>query len=159
VITISPNVVEPGDSVEIDTDVCGLDSSATASSPAFESTVDLEPVPDDLRMVGTAKIDQSTEPGQYTVSVECIGGAGASIKGQLRVVPPGGPNTGGGGLASTGGIGQNLTGTAASGIGGGRGTGGLPRGQGAALLVMLGAGALTGAVAAARARRPRPDPS
>jgi hypothetical protein len=158
VITISPDVAEPGDSVDIDTNACGLDSAATASSPAFESTVDLEPDPDDLRMLGTARIDPSAEPGQYTVSVECIGGAGASIKGQLRVVPLSGPNTGGGGLASTGGIGQNLAGTAAGGIGGVRGTGGLPAGQGAALLAMLGAGALAGAVVTVRARR-RPDPS
>ena len=157
VVTVSPDVAEPGDSVEIDTDGCGLDNFATASSPAFASSIDLKPVEEDFRLVGVAKVDQSAEPGQYTVSVECA--EGASIEGQLRVVPPGGPNTGGGGLASTGGIGPGLTGTAGGGIGRGPGTGGLPAGQVVALLAMLGLGALTGAVMVVRARRRPPDPS
>jgi hypothetical protein len=159
VVSISPDVAEPGDSVEIDTNACGFDSSANASSPAFEASIDLKAVDEATRLVGTAKVDQHTEPGHYTVSVECVQGGGATIEGELRVVPPESPNTGGGGLASTGGIGQDLAGTAANGLGRGPGTGGLPAGQGAALLLMLGAGALTGAVVAARARRRRPDPS
>ena len=157
VVTVTPDVAEPGDSVEIDTDGCGLDNFATASSPAFASSIDLKPVEEDFRLVGVAKVDQNADPGQYTVSVECA--EGASIEGQLRVVPPGGPNTGGGGLASSGGIGQGVAGTAGGGIGRGPGTGGLPAGQGVALLAMLGLGALTGAVILVRARRRPPDPS
>ena len=157
VVTLSPDVAEPGDSVQIDTDGCGLDNFATASSPAFESSVDLKPVEEDFRLIGVAKIDQAADPGQYTVSVECA--EGATIEGQLRVVPPSGPNTGGGGLASTVGIGQNLAGTTANRTGVARGTGGLPAGQGAALVAMLVLGALTGAVAGLQAHRRNPGPS
>ena len=156
VVTIVPSAVEPGDTVEIDTDVCGLDSTATATSSVFVDPVNLEPIEEDFRLVGVGEIDPQAPAGLHTVTVECAGGAQA--QGEVRVVPPGGPETGGGGLAQSGGMDDSLARRGDLAASNRTADAGLPTGQGVALVALLGAGALIGAVVAVRARR-RPGPS
>jgi hypothetical protein len=155
-VTIVPSAVEPGDTVEVDTDACGLDSFATATSSVFVDPINLEPVEEDFRLVGVGEIDREAPSGHHTVTVECA--EGAQVQGEVRVVPPGGPDTGGGGLAQTGGLDDSLARRADLAASNRSADAGLPAGQGVALVALLGAGALIGAVVAARARR-RPDPS
>lgn len=141
-VTIVPSVVEPGGSVEVNTDACGLDNFAVASSSVFESSIDLEPVDEDFRLVGVGKIDREAKSGRHRVTIECA--EGATVSSHLRVAPRGGPDTGAGGLATS----DRLA--AAPPV---REGGGLPTGQGVALLAMLGAGALVGLTVAVRAAR------
>ncbi|MCI0686224.1 MAG: hypothetical protein L0Y54_03145 [Sporichthyaceae bacterium] len=147
-LTIIPSVVEPGDTVEIDTDACGLDSFAVAESRAFEDSISLEPVEEDFRLVGVGEIDRRARAGRHRVTVECA--EGARVTGQLRVIPRGGPDTGGGGLATTDGLGQQ-PGAAPTGLAAGSdagraagGSGRVPAGQWAALAALLSVGALVG---------------
>lgn len=96
-VDVIPSVLQPGETVEVDTDACGLDTFAVASSKAFESSISLEPIAEEFVLAGVGDIDKHAKPGKYKVKVDCSEGHQAI--GHLRVVPRGSPDTGGGWLA------------------------------------------------------------
>lgn len=143
-VVVHPRVLEPGETVEITTEACELDTFAIATSKAFLDPISLEPDDEEFELSGVGEIRKRAKPGRYRVEVECA--EGDQARGHFRVVPRGGPDTGGGGTAMQAGL---LTGTSRAAAD----RTGLPAGQGAALGVLTAVGLVIGGWVAVGSRR------
>ncbi|MCF6525621.1 hypothetical protein [Streptomyces sp. JJ36] len=87
-LEMAPRKVPQGGRAELRVRFCGTDTSALATSVAFERDVRLRPEPGGAASVltGTATVAPEAETGTYAVDVECDGATGLA-EGSFRVVP------------------------------------------------------------------------
>ena len=98
-VEVSPNRASPGSRIAVRASCSDKSTSATVASPAFGTTTVVQSTSSTL-LVADVVVPNTVQPGTFTVTVTCRGGATATTK--LTVVinataqPTVGPHTGGG---------------------------------------------------------------